>query len=127
MKLNIASCTLQEVEIKPIYDVGEASKMKIFKVIPKISLLLFKSFFKRLWIKYLLKNFHPLFILYHLSIFLFILCIPYGVKIIYLEVSQIRIVKEATILAFMFLALSSVFTFLFAMWMDIQDNEKLEK
>ena len=46
MKLNIASCTLQEVEIKPIYDVGESSKMKIFKVIPKISLLLFKSFFK---------------------------------------------------------------------------------
>lgn len=127
VKLNIASCTLQEVEIKPIYDVGEASKMKIFKVIPKISLLLFKSFFKRLWIKYLFKNFHPLFVLYHLSIFLFLLSIPYGSKILYLEYTEIRIVKEATILAFMFLVLSAVLTFLFAMWMDIQDNERLEK
>ena len=37
VKLNIAFCTLREVEIKPVYNVGEQSKMKIFKVIPKVS------------------------------------------------------------------------------------------
>jgi len=37
--------------------------MNLFKVIPKISCLLFRSFFKRLWIKYFIHDFHPLFIL----------------------------------------------------------------
>ena len=66
VKLNIAFCTIREVEIKPVYDVGEKSKMKILKVIPKVSWLLITSFIKRLWFKYLFRDFHPLFILYHL-------------------------------------------------------------
>ena len=68
VKLNIAFCTLREVEIKPVYNVGEQSKMKIFKVIPRVSFLLFKSFFKRLWVKYLFRDFHPLFLLYNMSL-----------------------------------------------------------
>src|SRR6185503_10755808 len=52
VKLNIAFCTIKEVEIKPVYEIGERSKMKIFNIIVPISWLLFKSFFKRLWIKY---------------------------------------------------------------------------
>jgi hypothetical protein len=46
VKLNIAQCTLKEVEIKPIYRVGEQSKMKIFKVIPRVSLLLIRCFLR---------------------------------------------------------------------------------
>ncbi|MCG6535732.1 MAG: glycosyltransferase family 2 protein, partial [Syntrophales bacterium LBB04] len=37
VKLNIGFCTIKEVGIKPIYDIGEKSKMKLFKVIPRIS------------------------------------------------------------------------------------------
>lgn len=126
VKLNIAMCTLKEVEIKPIYDIGEQSKMKIGKVIPRISWLLFKSFFKRLWSKYLFRDFHPLFLLYHLSFFLTIFVIPYGLKIakkwIYGEE-----INPLTILAFVFLFISAFQAFLFAMWMDIQDNERLYK
>ena len=44
VKLNIAFLSVREVEIKPIYDVGEQSKMKIFKVIPRVSWLLFSYF-----------------------------------------------------------------------------------
>ena len=44
VKLNIAECTIREVVIKPVYNVGEQSKMKIFKVIPKISFLLLRYF-----------------------------------------------------------------------------------
>ena len=47
VKLNIAFCSVREVEIKPVYNVGEQSKMKILKVIPTVSWLLIKSFFKR--------------------------------------------------------------------------------
>ncbi len=127
VKLNIAFCTLKEVEIKPIYDVGEQSKMKIFKVIPRVSWLLFKSFFKRLWVKYLFRDFHPLFLLYNISFVLFIASIPFAIKIIdhafFMETSA----NPVTVLAFIFLFISAFQSILFAMWMDIQDNERLYK
>jgi glycosyltransferase involved in cell wall biosynthesis len=127
VKLNIAFCTLREVEIKPIYDVGEQSKMKIFKVIPRVSLLLIKSFFKRLWIKYLFRDFHPLFILYHFSFLLFIASIPFAWKIIDIWLIQKNSLNTITFVAFVFLFISAFQSFLFAMWMDIQDNERLQK
>jgi glycosyltransferase involved in cell wall biosynthesis len=126
VKLNIAFCTLKEVGIKPVYDIGEKSKMKIGKVIPRISWLLFKSFFKRLWGKYLFRDFHPLFILYNLGFLLLILSIPYIIKII-----NTFFLHEQTgtlpVLAFFFLFISGIQFLLFAMWMDIQDNERLYK
>lgn len=127
VKLNIAFCTLREVEIKPIYDVGEQSKMKIFKVIPRIAWLLFKSFFKRLWVKYLFRDFHPLFILYHFAFLLFFASLPFAFKIMDVWLVQQREVNTITFIAFMFLFISAFQSFLFAMWMDIQDNERLQK
>jgi len=127
VKLNIAMCTLREVEIKPVYDVGEQSKMKIFKVIPRVSWLLLKSFFKRLWVKYLFRDFHPLFILYNLSFLLFFLCIPFGSRIAKnLLVDGLNTPSNIMII-FVFLLISSFQFLLFAMWMDIQDNERLNK
>ncbi len=127
VKLNIAFCTLKEVEIKPIYNVGEQSKMKIFKVIPRISWLLMKSFLKRLWIKYLFRDFHPLFLLYNLAFLLILLAIPFAYKILHIVLFETRSVNPVTLLAFMFLSISALNSFLFAMWMDIQDNERLYK
>jgi glycosyltransferase involved in cell wall biosynthesis len=126
VKLNIAFCTLREVEIKPVYDIGEKSKMKVYKVIPRISWLLFISFFKRLWIKYLFRDFHPLFLLYNASFFLGLLTLPYLIKIIKSFVFGYNLNFEP-LLAFMFLAVSSLQALLFAMWMDMQDNERLYK
>ncbi|OFX56506.1 MAG: glycosyl transferase family 2 [Bacteroidetes bacterium GWA2_30_7] len=126
VKLNIAFCTLKEVEIKPIYDIGEKSKMKVIKVIPRISWLLFKSFFKRLWLKYLFRDFHPLFLLYNFSFLLGILWIPYIFKVGKATLSGNNLSFE-TLLAFSFLGISAIQSFLFAMWMDIQDNERLYK
>lgn len=126
VKLNIAGCTIREVGIKPIYDVGEKSKMKILKVIPRISWLLLKSFFKRIWSKYLFRNFHPLFILYHLGFLLLLVTIPYAIKMIKIAVVGDQ-VNPLTALAFTFAFISGFQSILFAMWMDIQDNERLNK
>lgn len=126
VKLNIAFCSLKEVEIKPVYHVGEQSKMKIFKVIPRISWLLFKSFFKRLWVKYLFRDFHPLFLLYHFSIFLGVASLPYLTKIIDSFIHDTTLGFQP-LLAFFFLFISAFQSLLFAMWMDIQDNERLYK
>jgi glycosyltransferase involved in cell wall biosynthesis len=126
VKLNIAFCSMREVEIKPVYNIGERSKMKVYKVIPKISLLLLVSFFKRLYGKYLLRDFHPLFILYHMGFMLGILALPGAIKIIK-RVSDGEAVNPVTMLAFVFLVISCLQSLLFAMWMDIQDNERLNR
>lgn len=127
VKLNIAECSLREIVIKPVYNVGEQSKMKVFKVIPKISFLLFKSFFKRLWIKYFFKDFHPLFLFYNLSFLLGLIGTGYGVKIAYLWIFRVREVNTLTILAFLFTTITALQLFFFGMWMDIQDNKRLYK
>lgn len=82
VKLNIANFAIKEVPIKPIYNVGEESKMKIFKVIPRVSWLLFKLFWQRLYKKYLLRDFHPLFLLYHLAFLLLLINIPYTLAVL---------------------------------------------
>ena len=126
VKLNIALCTVREVEIKPVYGIGEKSKMEIRKVIPRLSWLLLKSFFKRMWLKYFIRDFHPLFILYNMAFILFFLSIPFAVRILAYYLGDA--VGERPILnsiMFVFLMVSSMQSLLFAMWMDIQDNQSL--
>lgn len=126
VKLNMAYCTIREIPIKPVYHIGEKSKMKVFKVIPMISFLLLKSFFKRLWGKYFFKDFHPLFILYNLSFILGIVWIPYLIKVLRILLTGKNASFE-TLLAFTFLGVTSIQFLIFAMWMDIQDNDRLYK
>lgn len=127
VKLNIQNCKLKEVIIKPVYDIGEQSKMKIHKVIPKIGWLLFKGFWRRILIKYLIREFHPLFLLYIVGMASLLVAIAYLSKIGYLWIWHIRPINELTILAFLFTFLFGFQSLLFAMWMDIQDNEGLNK
>lgn len=126
VKLNIENCTLKEVPIKPIYFIGEQSKMKIRKVIPRISWLLVRSFYKRIWVKYMRKSFHPLFILYHMGILLILASAPFGIKIL-IKVFTNSDANPVTVLAFALLFISGFQSLMFAMWMDIQDNQRLYK
>ncbi|WP_070137798.1 glycosyltransferase family 2 protein [Crocinitomix algicola] len=126
IKLNINHCTIKEIEIKPIYKVGEQSKMKIMKVIPTVSMLLLKGFFKRLWIKYFVRDFHPLFLFYLSSFILGLASLPYLFKILKFVYNDVTI-NTQPLLAFLFLSISGLQAFIFAMWMDIQDNERLYK
>lgn len=126
VKLNIAGCTVQEVPIKPVYRIGEQSKMKIWKVMPKILLLLVARFFKRLWIKYFIRDFHPLFLLYNMSFFLGFIWLHYLYKVFKAFIFGYNLSFE-TLFAFTFLGVFGFQSLLFAMWMDIQDNERLYK
>ena len=126
VKLNIAFCTLREVEIKPIYNVGEQSKMKVMKIIRPILWLLLRSFYKRLWQKYFFRDFHPLFLLYHFAFILLMVAIPFGAKLL-LKVFAGQDANPVTVIAFALLFISGFQSLFFAMWMDIQDNERLYK
>lgn len=126
VKLNIAFCTVREVEIKPVYNVGEVSKMKILNVIPTVTWLLFKSFFKRLWIKYLFKDFHPLFLLYNLGFFTLSTSAVLFIDLLNKYFSS-QSWSLVSLMLFVFLCISGFQFLLAAMWMDMQDNDRLYK
>ncbi len=126
VRLNTNFCTITEIPIKPVYKIGERSNMRIYKVIPSISFLLVKGFFKRLWQKYMIRSFHPLFILYNIGFLLLACSVPFGLKILNKAIHQVG-ANPVTVLAFIFLFFSGFQSLLFAMWMDIQDNERLNK
>lgn len=126
VKLNIAFCTIKEIPIKPIYAVGERSKMKIFKVIPRVSYLLLKCFFKRLYVKYLFRDFHPLFLLYHLAFLLLIINVPFICQVVAAISPDIQLSMQSLIL-FIFFTTSGLQSLFFAMWMDMMDNDRLQK
>lgn len=106
---------------------GEQSKMKIFKVIPTVSLLLVKGFFQRIVEKYFKRSFHPLFLFYMAGIGMMILNVPVLVKIVVDVLIRNGSVTFGYYMVFILLTLFSFQSIGFAMWMDIQDNEKLSK
>ncbi len=126
VKLNIASFAIREIPIKPVYNVGEESKMKVLKVIPRISFLLFKLFWVRLYKKYLLRDFHPLFLFYHFAILLFLINIPYAIAV-FNDILDVQRVSTNSFIAFMFLSITGFQLIFFAMWMDMMDNQRLQK
>ena len=127
VKLNIAYCTIREVPIKPVYRIGEKSKMKIGRLIPRLSFLLVKLFLIRLWTKYFIRDFHPVFLFYNFSFLTGILSIPFFVNIVYTLITEARATSQGVYTAFILLALACLQSLGFAMWMDITDNERLNK
>lgn len=127
VKLNIAKCTIREVEIKPVYRIGEKSKMKIFRVIPRVSWLLFKAFFKRIWTRYFTRDFHPIFLFYMFSFLLFLASVPFFVAILENLFVAGKVTPNSILVIYVFLFISGFQSLFFAMWMDIQDNDRLQK
>lgn len=127
IKLNIINGSLKEVPIKPVYNVGEKSKMKPFKVAPKIMRLLISGFFKRLCRKYFSNSFHPLFIFYFLGFIMSITNIPVFIKIFIDVIVKGGSVSVGWYITFLLLTLFSFQSIGFGMWMDMQDNSKLER
>ena len=94
----------------------------MIEVVPRISWLLFKSFFKRLWIKYLFRDFHPLFLFYNFSFVLGIGWLPYLWKVSAGIIAGINLSFE-TLFAFSFIGITAFQSLFFAMWMDMEDEE----
>lgn len=127
VKLNIVYCSVKEIPIKPVYKVGEKSKMKITKVIPRVTLLLIKSFFKRIWTKYFLRDFHPIFLFYMFSFFFGIIDIGFFLYIFNEVIIRKGTVSVGFYISLLLLSITSIQFLSFAMWIDIQENDRLYK
>ena len=62
--LNVQNARVRDLPSRPIYDVGERSGIKLRRVVPRISWLLFKGFWWRMGQKYVIRDFHPLVFFY---------------------------------------------------------------
>jgi glycosyltransferase involved in cell wall biosynthesis len=123
-KLNIANFTITEVPITPHYAVGEQSKLNIPRVAPRLAGLLLRLFLQRLFKKYLVQSFHPLFLLYAFSLLAFLVDLPLTARFLYAYFAHHEIWMAHLTLA----TLIGIFSFqslVFAMWFDITDNDRL--
>src|SRR5207245_4021724 len=70
-KLNVGNFRVRDVSIRPIYDIGEVSGIRLRKVVPTISWLLLRGFCWRLKEKHIIRDFHPLVFFYCMGLILF--------------------------------------------------------
>ena len=125
IKLNQYDFRVRDIHVRPVYNIGEKSGIKLFKVIPKISWLLIKGFWKRLFFKYVIKDFHPLVFFYILSFFLLISSIPLAIRLFYIW-GITGDIPDMNALALIFTLISGLQTLFFGMWFDMEYNKNLK-
>jgi glycosyltransferase involved in cell wall biosynthesis len=125
VKLNIYNFRVMDIPVKPIYNIGEKSGIKMYKVIPTMSWLLFKRFLWRMKEKYVIRDFHPLIFFYFLGIMLLLLFVPLAVRVFYRWVVYGRI-PPINALAMFFSFVTGMQLLFFAMWFDMESNKDLK-
>ena len=125
IKLNQYDFRVCDVHIKPVYNVGEKSGIKLMRVIPRISWLLFKGFWRRLIFKYVIKDFHPLIFFYLLSFLLLFASVPLAFRLFYMWTVYGNI-PDINAMALIFTLISGLQTLFFGMWFDMEYNKNLK-
>lgn len=125
VRLNICGYKIRDVPIKPVYNIGEKSGIKVRKVIFTIGWLLVKLFFWRLKEKYIIRDFHPLVLFYFLAFLLMLVSIGLSVRLISIWLLN-DYVPQITLLSLMFSATMGMQSAFFAMWMDSDYNNHLK-
>ena len=124
IKLNQYDFRVRDVHVRPVYNVGEKSGIKLVSVIPRISWILFKGFWKRLFFKYVIKDFHPLVFFYILSFVLLSVSIPLAIRLFYIWAATGDI-PDINAMALVFSLISGLQTLFFGMWFDMDYNKNL--
>ena len=124
VKLNVANIRVVDVPIKPVYNLGEKSGIKIHKVIFSIGSLLVRLFFWRLKEKYIIRNFHPLVFFYTMGFAGLVMSAILFARMIWMWIGDGQI-PEITFLGSLFAFLLSVNSLFFAMWFDYEENKHL--
>lgn len=124
VELNNYDFRVRDVPIKPVYNVGEVSGIRLHKVIPTISWLLVRCYFWRMKEKYIIRDFHPLIFFLSLGIFLTAGSLIFSAYLVYLRLTIGPLSSVAAIFAGLCLN-SGVQSILFALWMDMERNKGL--
>jgi len=124
IRLNELNMRVRDVPVRPVYNVGERSGIKVRKVIFTIPWLLFKGFFRRLFFKYVIQDFHPLVFFYLLGLTLTPIGFLFGTYLFFYRIF-VGPVSSTSALFAAFLFISGLQSLFFAMWFDMDYNRHL--
>lgn len=125
VKLNVFNFRVRDVEIKPIYGIGEKSGIHPIRMIPELSWLMMRLFTWRMVQKYIIRDFHPLIFFYMFSFVLLGLFLPIlTIRLIYYWII-VGHIPPVNALAVMMILITGIQFLLFGMWFDMDYNRDL--
>jgi glycosyltransferase involved in cell wall biosynthesis len=124
VRLNVAEMRVIDVPVRPVYNIGERSGIKIRKVLFTIGWLLVKRFFWRLKEKYVIRNFHPLVFFYLFGFAMVTFSALMFVRFVYIW-AQTGNAPELTLISWLFSFGIGFNSIGFAMWFDYDENKHL--
>ncbi len=122
--LNIHNFAVRDVPVKPVYGIGERSGIRIWRVIPTISLLLLRGFIQRLFQKFIVRDSHPLVLFYFFGTLTFIPGLLLGLYLFFYRLLTGPVAATSALFA-MFLIMFGLNFLMFAMWFDMDYNRDL--
>ena len=122
--LNVQNARVRDLPSRPIYDVGEQSGIRLRRVVPRISWLLFKGFWWRMGQKYVIRDFHPLVFFYAFGALMLAVGFVLGLIELILRIAG-NAITPATIVLVAVLLIAGLQMTLFAMWFDMEANKDL--
>jgi len=125
VRLNVHYFRIKDVPVRAIYNIGEKSGVKIWKIAFTLSFLLSKMFFWRMKEKYIIRDFHPLVFFYLLGILCTTIGTIFGFYMFFYRLFVGRIATTSVIFATL-LIIAGLQFLLFAMWFDMEYNKDLK-
>ncbi len=120
IRLNIADVWARDVPVPAVYG-REVSGMRMSRVIPAISGLLFRGFWRRILLKYVLYSFSPVALFLFVGLFLFLFGSGFGVWVFW-EAMNDQVPSAATVMAAAAPLLTGTHFLVNAMMLDIQES-----
>lgn len=124
IKLNVGNFRVRDISIRPVYNIGERSGIRLHTVIPTISWLLLRGFGWRLKDKYIIRDFHPLVFFYAMGLSLFPAGCLFGTYLLWYRVFVGTVATTSALFA-VFLLISGLQALFFAMFFDMDYNKHL--
>ena len=123
--LNVYDFRVLDVPVQPVYNIGEKSGIRLWKVMPVISWMLVTHFLWRMKEKYIIRDFHPLVFFYLLAFFLISLGLGLSGRMFWVWATTGRI-PPINALAVMFLGITGLQSLFFAMWFDMEHTRRIK-
>ncbi len=125
IKLNVVQARVCDVPVRAIYD-EEVSGINPWTTIPRISFLLLRGFWWRMWQRYVLRDFHPLVLLYVFGSLFVLLGLSGAAWIACLRLFVDQDVTFPTVMGDAIFLIVGVQSVLFAMTFDMLHNSDLK-
>jgi len=125
VRLNVHYFRVKDVPVRAIYNIGEKSGVKMWKIFFTLSLLLSRLFFWRMKEKYIIRDFHPLIFFYLLGIPCTIIGTVFGFYMFFYRLF-VGLVAATSALFATLLIIAGLQFLLFAMWFDMEYNRELK-